>query len=73
MAKQKVEKKKTAFGGTSILTDAVLAPVFGEKEGTLVTLGQMNKKIWEYIKAHKLKVDADGNPLPDKKKKDELE
>ena len=47
--------KKAAFGGACIRTDANLAPIFKVKEGTLVPLGQMNKKIWEYIKENDLK------------------
>lgn len=45
------KKKKVAFGGYQIKPDEKLAEIIGSKP---VTPSEMTKKIWAYIKKHKL-------------------
>ena len=52
--KRKVKKKggkKKPFGGYQIVPDAKIGAVIGTKP---VTPAQMTKKIWQYIKRHRL-------------------
>jgi chromatin remodeling complex protein RSC6 len=49
-AKRKTRKKKS-FGGYRIRPDAKLGAIVGNKP---VTPAEMTKKIWQYIKRHKL-------------------
>ena len=43
--------KKPAFGGYQIVPDEAFAKIVGNKP---VTPSEMTKKIWAYIKSHKL-------------------
>ena len=44
-------KKRKAFGGYHIVPDAALAKIIGHGKAAP---SQMTKKLWQYIKKHKL-------------------